>query len=121
MKKFKSACYTVITILICMYPYDGFKDLLWELKGALFYVFSTVIACGIAFWIYHKYSPNLQRRTRLFLMGSIAIVSSLTFFIMSFTVMASATGPSIGIVIFHWSVIAVMGYCLGESYRILKN
>lgn len=121
MKKFKSVCYTVITILICMYPFDGFKDLLLELKGSLFNVFAAVIACGIAFWIYHKYSPNLRRKIRLILIGSIAIVSSLIFFTMSFTVMASAPGPSIDIVIFHWNVIAVMSYCLGESYRMLKN
>lgn len=121
MKKFKSFCYFVVTILICFYPYDFFKGFPWNLKDFLFYVFAAVITCGMAFWIYHKYSPNLQRRTRLILMGSIVIVSSLIFFTMSFTVMTSATGPSIGIVIFHWSVIAVMGYCLGESYRLLKN
>jgi hypothetical protein len=86
----------------------------------LFYVFAAVITCGMAFWIYHKYSPNMQRRTRLILLGSIAIVSSLIFYTMSFTVMLSVTGPPIGIDIFHWVVIAIMCYCWGELYRIFK-
>jgi hypothetical protein len=67
-----------ILLIISIFIWQLYDSVTYFAKNItdLIYVFAIALVGGIAFWRYSKFSPSLQHRVGLFLLGLIASVSS---------------------------------------------
>lgn len=121
MKKFASSGGMFVLLLICLWPFGLDKYFSLNLL-VLIYVSEIVLAGGTVLLSFGKYSKILQPKIRLILLGSIGIVSIVTFIALLFTVMLSKVSSSHsyeGKTLFVWVVIPY--FCWLEISRIRKS
>jgi hypothetical protein len=92
----------------------------------LIYVFAIAIVGGIAFWIYGKCSPSLQRNIQLVLLGLMAVAYSLICITIVIVMIQFSHYPFGGEVMLYLVGISAFGaigtgYSWWQFYRILKK
>lgn len=121
MKKFASSGGWVVLLLICLWPFGLAEYFSFNLL-VLIYVSEIVLAGGTVLLSFGKYSKILQPKIRLILLGSIGIVSIVTFITLLVTVMHSKISSSdsyMGKTFFVW--VAIPYFCWQEISRIRKS